>query len=219
MNNNNYNRLTIETANQMFQAATDALNQMQGDNKFGDMVLNSKAFCDTLPVQHLAWQRVAEHEAKKTAYDNLYMGDLHKLLYDKLLDIYHRAACKEQKVPGISWGLEPNGVFAVDLGECAVNMEHSVSKDGKHGTAFTVWLQAPVNANEDPRREDSECYNNYGPFVGYSCEWKNSDGSKDYHDYDVSVIDISDINAYEALLRDTLADFDVIADMDLSEAA
>lgn len=202
------NRLTIETANRLFATTTDAMDELKGKDSFSRAVKN-ELFCRLLPIQQMAWKRVAEHDAKETGYVRADFPNLVKMLYQDLYTLYHYGACKGRELPGIAWHLETNGVFAIDLKNCAVNMEHSVVDGDKKGKAFKVWLDAPVPATNSPESDDCPNKGRYDKFVGFACEWRDDHDNIEYYDVQLDAGN----HSHQELIRDILAELDVTEEM------
>lgn len=206
-----FDRLSIETNSALNSGVGKAMKEWQGEETF-EKAFESETFRYLLRLSLLSDRRLMKHERMKLYYEKYSLGELLQSLYERMLMFYDYAACKGRELPGFDWSLEPDGVFAITLGQCTVNMEHSVNFGDKHGTAFTVWQKAPVLATEDPRSNDCPNKGKFGLYVGFGCEWIDDNGNKEYQDLELSDIDVNEIDSYKELLRDTLASFDVIGD-------
>ncbi len=183
---------------------------VRGDKPF-DEAWKDELFRSVVRLGIESVRRRARHELKKITYR--YVGDMGELtsaLYDRMATYYNRACVEGAELPGISWSMESNGVFVVTLKECAINMEHTlVNKEepelAQRGVVFNVWLDVPDmedGEDEESFDPDSDCYK----YVGFTCDYggEHKDVTFKPTDYD---------HEHLGLVRDVLADFDVIDEM------
>ncbi len=205
-----FNRLSIEANNGLFSATIKAMNEIQGDDSFANAV-ESELFCHLWPIQVLASGRMMKHERKKMKYEKAKrLIDLQKELYQRMRRVYNNGECGNRELTGIAWHMEKNGVFAIDLKDCAINLEHSIKNDDGEGTAITVWLNLPLLEKEDPDNDKSFLAGEYDEFVDFCCLMRDERGNNpEYRD---ACLDCHNWRHFD-LIRDTLAGLDVIEDM------
>lgn len=205
-----FNCLSIETNNNLCFAANRAILEIQGDGSF-EQAINNELFCHLWPIQVFATGRMVKHDRKKLEYEKTdRLIELQKMLHQRLYMLYHYGECKGRELPGIKWHMEKNGVFAIDLKECALNLEHSIKDDKGEGTAITVWLNLPLLEKEDPEDDNSHLAGEYDEFVGFCCQMTDDRGNNpEYRDV---YLDCHNWQ-HKELIRDTLAGLDMIGDM------
>lgn len=209
---NEINRVSTANCEKVSTILSDICKELQGDKTLQE-AMASKLYCDCLELQMKATARCMKHDRKKMDYDRIEdMSVLLRKLYDRLSYYHHECCAKGHDLPGIEWNLDGKGVFVVCLDECALNMEHPVKvtesdgayEIGKTGKAFNVWLDVPdLEADYPDGVGDDFPVHNYIGFCtdfGGDCEdvcFKPNDHDPDHLD----------------LVRDILADFDVIGEM------
>lgn len=156
-------------------------------------------------------KRSSDHGIKKAAYSRVGdMGELTSALYDRMTTYYNRACVEGVELPGISWSMNSNGVFVITLKECAINMEHTLANEDEfepvqRGVVFNVWLDVSdveEVEGEEPFSPDHDCYK----YIGFTCDFggEHKDVTFKPTDYD---------HKHFELVRDILADFDMIDEM------
>ena len=181
---------------------------IRGDKSF-DEAWDDELYRSVYRLEIESSKRSAQHEMKKLAYEDISdMGKLLHCLCERMAMYYHNGYAKGAELPGISWNMEANGVFVVTLTECALNMEHTFVSEDENGLAqrgmiFNVWLDVPDMEDEDPA--DGSLYENSCNCVGFTCDYEGEckDITFDPKDTDDAHLD---------LVRDILADFDVMAE-------
>ena len=182
----------------------------RGNKSFVD-AWNDELYRSVYRLEIESLRRSSRHKLRKVAYKDVCdMGKLLRVLYNRMTTFYNYGYADGAELPGISWSMENNGVFVISLKGCAVNMVHSlVGKDedglAQRGIAFGVWLDVPdMEADED---EDPFCIDrNFCKYVGFTCDF---DG--EYKDVTFETTDVDD--GHLELVRDILADFDMIDEM------
>jgi hypothetical protein len=112
------------------------------------------------------------------------MGDLLERLYQLMQQFHHYAACKGADLPGIVWEMEASGIFAIKLGDCAVNMEHSFQDGLTPVRLVAVGLNLPLLESDDPESGDSDSRGEYGKFLLFRCKAPDEDGIRDIYPCD-----------------------------------
>ena len=119
------NRLSMETLSELHTAAYHAMKEVQGDRTLGEAVVQSDVYCDLYNITALGYDRFLATERMKMQYRKMELHDLLKELYHRMKMFHHYGVIEGAGLPGIHWHMESNGVFAIDLKDCALNMEHS----------------------------------------------------------------------------------------------
>lgn len=187
---------------------------IRGDKSFGEAWAN-ELFRSVYRLEMASYKRFSCHELKKLAYNSCDMGKLLRALCDRMSTYYHYGYATGAELPGVSWSMEGNGVFVVTLNECAINMEHWFAGEDERGLpqggfVFNVWLDVPdmeADEDEDPFSLEHNCYK----YVGFTCDFGG-----EHKDVTFEPTDSKD--GHLELVRDILADFDVIDEMSGKEA-
>ena len=205
------NRMTMETLSKLNTAAYHAMKEVQGDRTLSDVVLQSDLYGDLWKVSCVGHDRFVATERRKMEYRNHSLHDLLKELYQRMKMFHHYAVAKGAELPGIKWHIESNGFFAIDLRDCALNMEHSFEDPHaehhdrqKEGRLFCIGLNLPLLDSEDPESEDSHLWDEYDEFLTFCCEFPDDKECRDIYPCEYS---------HERAIRDTLAQLDVIKSM------
>lgn len=215
---NEISRVSTANCEKMSAILSDVCKELQGDKTLQE-AMASKLYCDCLELQMQATARCMKHDRKKMDYERIeQMSVLLRKLYDRLSYFHHECCAKGHDLPGIEWSFDGKGVFVVCLDECALNMEHPVKvkesdgayEIGKTGKAFNVWLDVPDLEADYPDGVDDDFpaykYIGFCTDFGGDCE----DVCFEPNDHDWTHLD---------LVRDILADLDVIDDMMKEQAA
>lgn len=214
------NRLTLETTQQVFNALYAASKEIQGERTTGEVISESQTYCDMYVLQNMVSNRLLKFDKARMFYDKLKYNALLKELYLRMQTYHHYGACHGRELPGISWSDYESGGFMLHLGDCALNMEHSIldehtfqqdclsSETKEHyeydGHLFAIGYDPDTDCEED---EDGWC--DYGKALNFCAEFRDHDGSiKECRD-----VKIVNVHHHAALLRDLLAQMDVIGDM------
>lgn len=204
-------RLSIETLTALNRAAHDAMKEIQGDRTTAEVVGDSELYCDLMQMSLLGYNRWLDYERKKQQYRDMKMNDLLRELYQRMQMYHHYQECKGRELPGITCRMEQNGVFALVLGECALNLEHTFEDpDAEHydhqreGRLFCIGLNLPLLETEDPENPESHLSGEYDEFLSFCCEF---DADKEFRD--VYPCEYS----HELAIRSILAQLDQIAGM------
>lgn len=210
------NRLTKETNDQLFDALTKAMSQVQGDRKTGEAICDSELYCDMWALQSAAFARVVKHNRKLQQYEDMETGELLHQLYQRLQTLHHYGACKGRELKGISW-TEDNGIFVLQLRDCAINMEHTITDEARlpgwndsitklEGTLYAIGYDPDIDCDAP----DGYCYQHYEEALNFLCELNIHEPDNTEH-RDVIIYHRS--WQHREVLRDTLASLDLIADM------
>ncbi len=204
-------RLSIETLTALNHAAIDAMKEIQGDRTTGEAISDSELYCELMQISLLGYNRWLDCERKKQQYRDMKMDDLLKALYQRMQMYYHYQECKGRELPGITCRMEQNGVFALVLGECALNLEHTFEDpDAEHydhqreGRLFYIGLNLPLLETEDPENPESHLSGEYDEFLSFCCEF---DADKEFRD--VYPCEYS----HELVIRSILAQLDQIGEL------
>lgn len=200
-------RLSIETLTALNRAAHDAMKEIQGDRTTAEAVSDSELYCDLMQISLLGYNRWLDYERKKQQYRDMKMDDLLKALYQRMQMYHHYQECKGRELPGITCRMEQNGVFALVLGECAINLEHTFEDDlhdNVEGRLFCIGLNLPLLETEDPENPESHLSGEYDEFLSFCCEF---DADKEYRDVYPSEY------SHEAAIRSILAQLDQIGEL------
>ena len=188
---------------------------IRGDKSFEE-AWESELFRSVYRLEMESYKRLSCHELKKLAYSGCDMDKLLRILYDHISTYYHYGYATGAELPGISWSMEGNGVFVVTLNECAINMEHWFAGEDERGLpqggfVFNVWLDVPdMEADED---EDPFCLENrYYKYIGFTYKIGSEHKEITFEPADTN-------ETHLELVRDILADFDVIDEMSGKEAS
>ena len=207
-------RLSIETLTALNRAAYDAMKEIQGDRTTAQVVSESELYCDLMQMSLLGYNRWLDYERKKQQYRDMNLHDLLKELYLRMQMFHHYQECKGRELPGITARMEQNGVFALMLGECAVNLEHRfIDPHAEHydhqreGTLFCIGLNLSLLESEDPEDPESHLSDEYDEFLTFCCEFDGDDGDKECRD--VYPCEYS----HEEVIRSILAQLDQIGEM------
>lgn len=206
-----FNRLSIETACKLGRAVSEAMDELKGD---GDTAtaMDNPLYRQLASISLGADLRMMRHDRKKLKYEKMTLAELQKALYQRLQTYYHYGYAKGRELPGIKWHEEPNCEFVIDLGECAVNMEHGIHDDEKTGKAIRLSLDSFLLESQDPDDEESQYFGDYYRFFYFSFE--DPDGTDYIHEV---VIEDDEWDSLQ-ILRDTLASLDLITDMAMEDA-
>lgn len=204
-------RLSIETLTALNHAAIDAMKEIQGDRTTGETVSDSELYCDLMQMSLLGYNRWLDYVLKKQQYRDMKMNDLLRELYQRMQMYYHYQECKGRELTGITCRMEQSGVFALVLGECAINLEHTFEDpDAEHydhqreGRLFCIGLNLPLLETEDPENPESHLSGEYDEFLSFCCEF---DADKEFRDvYPCE-------NSHEAAIRSILAQLDQIGEL------
>lgn len=210
------NRVSYETAAQLSSVLLRATNEIKGERTVGEAV-ESKIYCDLFDMQTMAFFRQLRVDRRKQQYEGMDMPELLKALYDSVVMYHHYGACKSRDLKGIAWSME-GSVFVLRLGECAVNMEHSVFDEvtfhddnlretDKDNESYKCRLFA-IGYDSDIDCESGEHKGHYEEALNFLCEFKDWDGNVETRD-----VALCDVWHHKELLRDILAQLNVIADM------
>ncbi len=165
-------RLSIGTVKNLSQALSMATDEIKRDQSTSDVIAGSELYCDMLPLQLSVGNMWLWREKHSDKYRKMCMGELLKELYLRMQMLYNYGECKGRELPGIAWHMEPTGVFAITLKDCAVNMEHAFQDEpqDRPATLFAVGLNLPLLEIEDPEDKGSALYGEYDEFVTFCCE-------------------------------------------------
>lgn len=204
-------RLSIETLTALNHAALDAMKEIRGDRTTTEAAGDSELYCDLMQMSLLGYNRWLDYERKKQKYHDMKMDDLLKELYQRMHLYYHWQEAEGRRVPGITCRMEQNGVFALVLGECALNLEHTFEDpDAEHcdhqreGRLFCIGLNLPLLETEDPENPESHLSGEYDEFLSFCCEF---DADKEFRDVYPSEY------SHERAIRSILAQLDQIAEL------
>lgn len=198
------NRMSYETAKELCSSLTQAMKEVENGRGTIDAVDQSELYRELFTMQSLVMSRELKVIRKAMSYHKMEMHELLKVLYEILSMYHHYGACKGRELPGIAWTMERD-VFVLRLGECAVNMEHSVidkANNDEKGRLFVIGYDPDVDC------ESGEMEGHYEKALNFLCEFKDPDGNVEGRD-----VTLRNVWHHEVLLRDTLAQLDVIADM------
>ena len=202
-----FNKISIETVSKLFTALTDALKELQGGNTLADTVRDNKLFCILWEVQVWCCNRVMEHDRKKEKYLKMDGRKLLREMYMRMATIHHYGACMGRDLKGLSWHIEENGRFALMLGECDLNLEHSVldirREDSPNGTLFCIGYDPDIDCDD----KDSALFGRYENALNFCCSFKDGDNTE------TRDLTVFDRYPHREMLRDVLAGIDMIADM------
>ena len=210
------NRLTKEVNYQVFDALTTAMNQLKGDRKVTDAILDSELYCDMWELQSVAFSRVVKHDRKAQQYQRMEMDELLKQLYQRMQTMYNYGACKGRSLKGIAW-TENNGRFVIHLRDCVINMEHSICDESRlsgwegsvnelSGNLYAIGYDSGIDC-DDP---NGDYYKHYEEALNFLCELNTANLDNTEH-RDVALYHRS--WHHKELLRDTLATLDMISDL------
>ena len=206
-------RLSIETLTALNSAAFDAMKEIRGDRTTAEAVGDSELYCDLMQISLLGHNRWLDYERKKQQYRDMDKDALLKELYQRMQMYHHYQECKGRELPGIQCRMEQNGVFALVLGECALNLEHTFEDpDAEHyyhqreGRLFCIGLNIPLLDSEDPEDPQSHLYGEYDEFLSFCCEFTDGD---DRECRDVYPSEYS----HDAAIRSILAQLDQIGEL------
>lgn len=200
-------RLSIETLTALNHAAIDAMKEIRGDRTTAEAACDSELYCDLMQMSLLGHNRWLDYERKKQQYRDMNIHDLLRELYQRMQMYYHYQECKGRELPGIQCRMEQNGVFALVLGECALNLEHTFEDDlhdNSEGRLFCIGLNLPLLETEDPENPESHLSGEYDEFLSFCCEF---DADKEFRDVYPSEY------SHEAAIRSILAQLDQIAEL------
>lgn len=181
---------------------------IRGDKSFED-AWKDELYRSVYRLEIESFKRSSRHELKRLAYmEELSSRKLVNALFDRMAKYYHKGYVEGESLHGISWSVERDGTFVVTLNECAINMERSfrdchcyTSEQTK--TILSVWLDVP---DMDDADISAGSYGDYYKYVGFTC---------DYEGVRKDVVIDNEFYLYlnRDLLRDILADFDLIDEM------
>lgn len=178
-------RLSIENLHRLSSALIAAEKDIQRDQTLSEVVCGSSLFSDVLLMQMSVSNQWLRRERCNDKYNRMKMGDLLERLYQLMQQFHHYAACKGADLPGIVWEMEASGIFAIKLGDCAVNMEHSFRSGPEEEPLqlVTIGLNLPLLEYEDPESEGSGT-GQYDRFLLFRCKAPDEDGIRDIYPYD-----------------------------------
>lgn len=204
-------RLSIETLTTLNLAAHAAMKEIRGDRTTAEAAGDSELYCELMQMSLLGYDRWIDYERKQQQYRDMEMDDLLKELYQRMQLYYHWQEAEGRRVPGIACRTEQNGVFALVLGECAINLEHTFEDpDAEHydqqreGRLFCIGLNIPLLETEDPENPESHLSGEYDEFLSFCCEF---DADKEFRDIYPSEY------SHEAAIRSILAQLDQIGEL------
>lgn len=200
-------RLSIETLTALNLAAIAAMKEIQGDRTTAEVVGDSELYCELMQMSLLGYNRWLDYERKKQQYRDMKMNDLLKELYQRMQMYHHYQECKGRELTGITCRMEQNGVFALVLGECALNLELTFEDDlhdNSEGRLFCIGLNLPLLETEDPENPESHLSGEYDEFLSFCCEF---DADKEYRDVYPSEY------SHERAIRSILAQLDQIGEL------
>ena len=217
---NDINRLTKETNSKLFSVLTTAMRQIEGRRTVQDTISDSYFYGKMWSLQTAAFARSVRHGRKLQQYEDMDMQELLQQLYQRMQMMHHYGACKGRELKGIAW-TEEDGLFVVRLGECAINMEHSICDECRlpgwdrtinelSGTLCAIGY----DPDADPEAPDGYCYQHYEEALRFSCVL-NTDDPENAERRDVILYHSS--WQHKELIRDTLATLDMIFDMNNEE--
>ncbi len=218
---NEVSGVRTEDIDKCMNITTQLYDAIKGNKSFEE-AWNDELFRSVYRLMRESTVRSADHGVKTFAYDKMNMGQLLGKLFDRLSMFYNCGYADGAELPGIAWSMESNGIFAITLKDCAVNMEHSVeipSEDSAYihdrGMVFNVWLDVPDMEDDDPSDAEGRAYGNGYKYVGFTAQFGYGDKAQ-YKDVTFEPTD--SIDNHKKLVIDILADFDMIDEM-LKEAA
>jgi len=204
-------RLSIETLTALNHAAIDAMKEIRGDRTTAEAACDSELYGDLMMMLMLGRNRWLDYERKKQQYRDMNMDSLLRELYRRMQMYYHYQECKGCELSGITARMDQNGVFALMLGECALNLEHTFEDpDAEHhdhqreGRLFCIGLNLPLLEAEDPENPESHLSGEYDEFLSFCCEF---DADKEFRDVYPSE------HSHEAAIRSILAQLDQIGEL------
>ena len=207
-----FNRLSGDTISKLCSATHDAMKTLQGDGSAIDAVTNSELYCELFTVSAMACNHYIHREKAKHEYAKMEWMELLKELYLRLQMYHHYGECKGRELPGIAWHMEPTGVFAITLKDCAVNMEYDVEDercpDDVRCRLFAVALNLPLQEREDPESKESHLCGEFDEFVTFTCQFKESGECRDVYPSHYT---------FTQAMRNILAGFDMIGKMQNEE--
>lgn len=206
-----FNRLSGEAIGKLCDATHDAMKELQGDNSVSDAVCNSELYCSLFPLSVMACNHYFKREKAKLSYLKMEMGELLKELYLRMQMYYNYGECKGRDLPGIAWHMEPTGVFAITLRDCAVNMEQPFKEESwdRPARLFAIGLNLTLLESEDPEDEGSHLAGEYDEFVTFTCEVRDpGTGESECRD-----IYPSPNHCNEEAIRSILGSLDLISKM------
>lgn len=211
------NRLTVETCRILANAFCAAEKELQGDKKFTDIITESKMFCDCFSLNMVLTNRLLSTAKARQPYHKMKYGELLKELYQRMQTYHHYGACHGRELPGISWK-EENELFVLSLGECVLNMEHSIFDektfnrdslmDCTKGTGEYIARLFAIGFDPDVNCESGERAGHYEDALNFCAEFKDEDGNVECRD-----VQLVNVWHHSNLLRDILAQFDMIDEM------
>lgn len=206
MEQKDFNRLSIEANNKLLDAVCGATKELQGGQHFIDAVVENDLLAQLVPVQIMGGERALEHDRAKLKYEHMSLDELLAALYNVMQTYHHYGACKGRELKGLCWQIDD--VFVITLKDCALNMEHSIT-DENHDTSpkgrlFCIGYDPDIDCN-DP---GGEFYGHYEESLSFYAEFKDEDENVDRR-----AVTICNVWNHRELLRDLLAELDVIADM------
>ena len=215
MEQKDFNRLTIEANNKLMGAVCNAMMELQGEQRFADAVMENDLLAQLTPVQVMSSRRMFDHDRAKLKYERMSLNELLAALYNVIQTYHHYGACKGRDLPGIAWYMDDDDVFIITLKDCALNMEHSITDEARlpgyegsidelEGRLFCIAYDPDIDCN-DP---DGEFYGHYEESLSFYAEFEDEDDNVDRRN-----VTICDVWNHRELLRDLLAELDIIADM------
>lgn len=210
-------RLTIETCRILANAFCAAEKELQGDKELTDIITESKMFCDCFTLNTVLTNRLLSTASARLPYHKMKYGELLKELYQRMQTYHHYGACHGRELSGISWK-EENERFVLRLGECALNMEHSIldekefNKDTlmdctKEKREYRARLFA-IGFDPDVDCESGERAGHYEDALNFCAEFKDEDGNVECRD-----VQLVNVWHHSDLLCDILAQLDMIGEI------
>ena len=203
-------RLSIETLTALNLAVNAAMKEIRGDRTTAEAACDSELYCDLMQMSLLGYNRWLDYERKKQQYRDMEMDELLKELYQRMQLYYHWQEAEGRRVPGITCRMEQNGVFALVLGECALNLEHTFEDPDadydhqREGRLFCIGLNLPLLETEDPENPESHLSGEYDEFLSFCCEFTDDKEFRDVYPSEYS---------HERAIRSILAQLDQIGEM------
>lgn len=215
MEQKDFNRLTIEANNKLLSAVCGAMKELQGERRFADAVMENDLLAQLAPVQIMGGERAFEHDRAKLKYVHMSLNELLAALYNVMQTYHHYGACKGRELKGLCWRIDDDDVFVIALKDCALNMEHSITDEARlgpeykgtidelEGRLFCIGYDPDIDCN-DP---DGEFYQHYEGAMSFYAEFKDEDDNVERRN-----VTICNVWNHRELLRDLLAELDIIAD-------
>lgn len=205
------NRMSFETLRKLNNTAVDAGNEIRGTLTLEEAVLQSELYGKLFEISMIGNNRLIDTYMKEEKYWKMELHELLKELYGRMKMFHHYAVAKGAELPGIAWSIENNGVFAINLRECALNMEYSfedpdaeLNDKSRDGILFCIGLNVPLLETEDPEADESHLWGEYDEFLNFCCVFRDDKEYRDIYPCEPS---------HKQAIRFILAQLDLIADM------